>query len=160
MSPVRTSGDDETERRVLADIATHGWHCVGIHPEGDEAGYVFTVGLFQTLGHPELVVFGLPPQIAVGIFGIVVEAARSGRPLDLAQPTDQLLEGYECRFARVPVSRYPAFVGLGRWYYQGDDFPLYQLVWPARDGTFPWHPDASPDFRRAQPVIAIPPEGA
>lgn len=157
MSPVRTSGDDDSERRVLADIATYGWHCVGIHAEGDEAGFAFTIGLFQTIGHPELVVFGLPPQVAMGIFNIVVDAARSGKPLDLAKPTDQLVEGFECRFAKVPAARYRDFVGMCRWYYQGDDFPLYQVVWPARDGTFPWHPDASPDFRRAQPVIAAPP---
>ncbi|MET0377655.1 MAG: DUF4262 domain-containing protein, partial [Spongiibacteraceae bacterium] len=41
-----------------------------------------------------------------------------------------------------------------RWYYQGNDFPLHQIVWPSQTGLFPWHPEASAAFRKAQPVIA------
>lgn len=121
---------------------------------------MFTVGPFQTLGHPELFVLGLPPQVAVGVLSIVVDAARSGQPLDLVLSTDLLLEGYESRFRKVPASQYPALVGRSRWYYQSDDVPLYQFVRPTRDATFPRRTDASPDFRHAQPVIAMSSEDA
>jgi hypothetical protein len=154
MSSVRTTGEDEAERRVIANIAEYGWHCVGISAEGQEAGYAFTVGLFHTYRHPELVIFGLRDEAAHGILNLAAEAARTERPLDLAVPSDELIEGYQCCFVEVPKSNYQEYVGFCRWFYKGNGFPLYQIVWPSRSGLYPWHPDASQEFKLAQPVIA------
>jgi hypothetical protein len=157
---VRTVGDDAPEQKVIDDIATYGWHCVGIHAEGDESPFAFTVGLFQTFGHPEFIIFGLASKVAHQILGLAVNAIRSGAPLDLSLPTDQLLEGYPCCFVRVPESQYHEHVGFAVWYYRGDSFPLYQIVFPSRDGHFPWHPEATASFRDFQPVLGRPQLGA
>ena len=156
---VRTVGEDEGEQRVIDDVATYRWHCVSIHPEGDHVGYAFTVGLFQSFGHPELIIFGLSAQIAHQILAIAADAAKAGAPLDLAQPTDALLNDYICCFVEVPRTEYYENVGYCRWYYQGNNFPLYQIVWPSRSGLYPWHEQAPPEFRAAQPVIAHVPGG-
>ena len=84
---------------------------------------------------------------------------QAGR-LDLSLPTDALVDGYPCCFVEVAKSQYYDFVGFARWYYRGNDFPLYQIVWPSREGLFPWHPNASKEFKVAQPVIAQAPVGA
>ncbi len=151
---VRTIGKDESEQKVIDDVAAFGWHCVNIHPEGDHVGYAFTVGLFQSYGHPELIIFGLSAKIAHHILAIAADAAKAGKPLDLSQPTDALLNDYVCCFVEVPRTEYYEHVGYCRWYYQGNDFPLHQIVWPSRSGLFPWHEQATPEFRAAQPVIA------
>jgi hypothetical protein len=52
---VRSASEDRGERKVIADIAKFGWHCVHIHGEGELVEYAFTVGLFQTYKHPELI---------------------------------------------------------------------------------------------------------
>lgn len=52
-----------------------------------------------------------------------------------------------------PKASYYEYVGFARWYYYGNDFPLYQIVRPSRDGHFPWHAMASEEFRRIQPVL-------
>lgn len=157
---VRAVGDDESEQKVIDDIANFGWHCVNIHPEGEHVGYAFTVGLFQTYGHPELIIFGLSAKVAHQILAIAVDIAKSGAPIDPTQPTDALLNDYLCWFVEVPLSQYYEHVGYCRWYYQGNGFPLYQVVWPSHDGMYPWHEHASPGFRAAQPVIAVAPSGA
>ncbi|MBA2079490.1 MAG: DUF4262 domain-containing protein [Rhodanobacter sp.] len=157
---VRTVAEDESEQKVLDDIAKFGWHCISIFAEGEEAEYSFTVGLFQSFGHPELIIFGLAPQVAHQILCIAADAARSGHPLDLAQPSDALVNNYLCCFTQVPASAYQAYVGFGRWYYGGNAFPLYQVVWPSREGLYPWHPQAAPEFRATQPVIAVGAGGA
>jgi len=153
---VRTVGTDASERKVVNDVAEFGWHCVGIMEEGDEPAYSFTVGLFKTFKHPELMIFGVPPSVGQQLLNIVGQALRDGEPIDLSQPTDALLEGYSCCFVPVPKAHYREFVGFARWYYEGDDFPLYQVVWPSRSGLFPWDADAHPQFRAAQPVLGEP----
>ena len=151
---IRIAGEDESEQKVIDDIAAYGWHCVNILAEGDLLPYSFTVGLFHSYGHPELIIFGLRSEVAHQILAIAADAAKSGAPLDLSQPTDELINSYSCCFAQVPLTEYRDHVGYCRWFYQGNEFPLYQIVWPSRAGLFPWHPDATPEFRSIQPVIA------
>lgn len=154
---VRLSGEDKSEQKVIDDIATHGWHCIHITAEGALVSYSFTVGLFQSYGHPELIVFGLPQQVAHDILATAADAARSGSPIDLTEPTQALLTDACCEFVAVPATAYREHVGYALWYYEKKLFPLYQIVWPSRSGLFPWHPEASISFREAQPVIGIPP---
>jgi hypothetical protein len=157
---VRSAGEDESERKVIDDIAKFGWHCVHILAEGDRPEYSFTVGLFQTYKYPELIIFGLPSKVSHQILGVAADAAKSGHPLDLTQPTDALINNYSCCLAEVPTSEYHEHVGFCRWYYLGNGFPLYQIIWPSRAGLFPWHPEASSAFRATQPVIALTASGA
>jgi predicted RNA binding protein YcfA (HicA-like mRNA interferase family) len=151
---VREVGEDESEQRVIDDVAKFGWHCINIHPEGDEVGYAFTVGLFASYGHPGLIIFGLQSQTAHAILSIAARAAKDGAPLNLDQSTDALLEGYSCCFGQVSREEYREHVGYCRWFYYGNNFPLYQVIWPSRSGLFPWHPEATDEFRTAQPIIA------
>ncbi|GGA88289.1 hypothetical protein GCM10011521_28320 [Arenimonas soli] len=154
---VRTVGEDKSEQKLLDDIAEFGWHCVHILAEGEHVEYSFTVGLFQSFRHPELIIFGLPAKVAHQILSIAAHEAKRGAPLDLSSTSDALLNGYSCCFAEVPISEYSDHVGFSRWYYQGNEFPLYQIIWPSRSGLFPWHPDAAEQFKIAQPVIAMAP---
>jgi hypothetical protein len=152
---VQRLGRDRSEQKVIDDVAKFGWHCVHIQAEGEFVEYTFTVGLLQTYKHPELIIFGLPAMVSHQILTTAADAARSGAPLDLSQPTDELLEDYPCCFAKVPRAKYREHVGFARWYYEGDDFTLYQVIWPCRSGFYPWHPRATAEFKRAQPVIAV-----
>ncbi len=151
---VRIAGEDKSEQKVIDDIASYGWHCVNIMEERDLPPYSFTIGLFHSYGHPELIIFGLKAETAHKILAIAADAAKTGAPIDLSQPTDALLNNYACCFVQVPVTEYHEHVGYCRWYYQGNDFPLYQVVWPSRSGIYPWHPDATSEFRAIQPVIS------
>ena len=156
---IRTIGEDKSEQKVIDDIANFGWHCVNILADGEHVAYSFTVGLFHSYGHPELIIFGLPSETAHQVLAIAADAAKSGSPLDLAQTTDALLNNYHCCFAEVPLTEYYEHVGYCRWYYQGNDFPLYQIIWPSRSGLFPWHHQATNEFKASQPVIAQAPGG-
>lgn len=150
---VRKIGEDASEQKVIDDIARYGWHCVNILAEDDLPGFAFTVGNFQTSKHPEFIIFGLQSEVAHQVLDLAVCGLNSGAIFDLSAPTDELLNGYSCIFVQVPVAEYREHVGYCRWYYEGDTFPLYQIVWPSKDGKFPWHADATDSFRAAQPVL-------
>lgn len=151
----RKEPSDERDQKLLDDIANYGWHCVHVLAESDLPPFSYTVGLFQTLNHPELLIYGVPSEAAHAIFCIAVSAAERGKPLNLNQPTDDLLEGYPCVFVEVPKSQFREHVGYGIWYYDGMDFPVQQIVWPSKSGQFPWHTEASASFRETQPVLGV-----
>jgi len=156
---VRSVGEDAAEQKVIDDVAKYGWHCVNILPEGEHGPFSFTVGLSHTYKHPELIIFGLQGDVAHQILNIAVEAIQCGHPFDPSSPTEELLEGYPCVFVAVPEAAYYENVGFCRWFYEGNDFSLCQIVWPSRDGLFPWHPAATASFRANQPVLGHAPTG-
>lgn len=155
---VRSIGKDRHEQQVINDVSNYGWHCVQILAEDEEPPFSFSVGLFHTYRHPELIVFGLPSSVAHQVLTLSVKAIQRGKPIDLSVPTEELVEGYPCVFISVPESEYQEHVGFCRWFYEGNNFPLYQVVWPSRDGHFPWHIEASAPFRANQPVLGYAPK--
>lgn len=126
--PTTSDSSSPNPQQVRDGIAQHGWICVHIMAEEGEAPYSFTVGLFRTFSHPELIVFGLSSEAAHAIFSRAVEHIQQGT--DLAHdPSPDLIEGIDCETRSVPVELYPRYVALCRQYYEGDRFPLLQIAW-------------------------------
>jgi len=149
----RTVASNDYERDLLTNIEKYGWQSTSVFGEKGSPGFSYTIGLFHSYGFPELIILGLPTKIAHAIFSRAATAAASGEPVPLDKPSDRLIAPDTCEFCRVPVATYGEYVLSSRWYYQGDNFPLYQLVWPSEHGLFPWDPKTTQAFRAEQPII-------
>ena len=149
----RTKASSQYERELLANIRTHGWQCTSVGAGEGQPCFSYSIGLFQSFGYPELLIIGLPSRFAHEMLTIAANAARPGNPLNVQEPTDALLEGFSCAFVKVPESAYDEYVLSASWYYEGNAFPLLQIVWSSKEGRFPWHPRAGKKFREAQPVV-------
>ena len=143
-------------QKVFDDVAKFGWHVVAIVPSKGESGpeFAFTVGLYQTYQHPELVVFGLPMKVAHGIFTTCVERIEAGQAFADGQVRSDVLNGYDATFLAVQQSFYPDYLGSAIGFYEGTHFPVLQLVWPDRGNHFPWEPTADPACANDQIVLS------
>lgn len=152
---MRASTDDLTpaDRKILEDVEESGLHVVTVAGEGGRPGYSFTVGLWESFGQPEVVVFGLPQEIAHELLELLADEADEGHRFLAGTRHEGLLQDYPVRFFEVPKSRYAEYLGSACWAYEGDDFPAVQLVWPDKQGRWPWDPDGRDGFREAQPVL-------
>jgi Domain of unknown function (DUF4262) len=101
-------------------------------------------------------VIGLKREVAHSTLNIVATQLAEGRRPDLGLPSDELFNDFACCFVEVPKPTYQEYVGTARWFYGGDAFPLYQIVWPSRDGHFPWNESASEGYKQWQPVLGRP----
>ncbi|HVP29538.1 MAG TPA: DUF4262 domain-containing protein [Myxococcota bacterium] len=149
---------DETDLRVRADIERYGWHVAVVPP--DEAtpgavGWAFTIGLEQSLRHPELVVFGLEPGLAQGLLNRAADAVRRGWRFEIGQRYEGLLEGYPCAVREVDVRWHSVFLGNAQWHYRGDGFAALQLFWPDPAKRFPWEEGFSEAWRADQPLLFL-----
>lgn len=153
---VKTQPEDEYDRKLLADIESHGWHLVGICDEsGEEVAYVFSVGLQHTFGQPEICLFGLSDFSVMGrIINHIGELMREGQPFEDWLASEDVLEGAVCVFRQVPKEHYQEYFGYCRWYYEGDEFRMLQCVWPDRNGKFPWDTDCDADLIASQCLLA------
>jgi hypothetical protein len=125
---------DEYMKIVAEDIARHGLHLVGVFSDtGDEPPFTYTVGLLPTLGF-ELLVYGLPHEVAMVVLNDIGAHVRAGRGLHIDVPTTQ--------FTNLPIKfmicgeKAQEVNGVARRFHQSK-VPMVQLVLCDRAGKFP-----------------------
>lgn len=138
---------------MRADIATYGWHVIMVREDDKGPAFAFTMGLYQHFGHPELV-FGLPLDTMHVMLNCAGASVRAGGSYLAGQNHDDILEGYSCTFRPVSRQHYEEYLGSACWYYEGDDFPALQLIWPDGEHRYPWAAPADAWIRQAQSVLA------
>lgn len=151
---VKRIATDRAEQKVLDDIAQSGWHVVNVLEGEGHAPHAFSIGLYKTYGHPEVLVIGLAAELMHSVINIIGNDAKSGKANPIGAPYSGLLEGFDCVLLPVPEEAYREYVGFARWYYEGNDFPLVQCVWPTTQGIFPWEENAPSGFISWQPVLS------
>jgi hypothetical protein len=153
---VRTHAEDDYDRKLLADVESHGWHLVGIGDDPDGPGYVFSVGIYHTLGQPEVCIFGLSNSSVMGhIINGVGALMKSGKHFEDWYESPDVLEGYSCMFRRVDPKLYREYFGYALWFYEGENFPMLQCVWPDQDHRYPWDSQFDAQMVASQPVLAV-----
>lgn len=152
---VRTTWQDDDERRVIEDVQQYGWHIVGVKEDSEGPGFAYSIGLHHSLGQPEIIIFGLSSSGTMAqIINAIGEQMRKGTKFGDWMESDQVLEGYSCLFRHVDEGFYPEYLGYAMWFYRPDAFPVLQCVWPDRQGRYPWHPQFPAELHARQPVLA------
>src|SRR5215212_658761 len=111
--------EDDRDRKVLADIASHGWTVIGIPADADGPAYAFSVGLYHTLGHPEILLMGLRPQVAHLLINSIGDAARAGTTFEPGRRYDDIAAGYPLAFVTMDLRYYREYLGYAGWFYGG-----------------------------------------
>jgi hypothetical protein len=149
-----TDEPDAIERKIRADVAQYGWHAMGVLDTAAAPGWTYSIGLYRSYGHPEVVVCGLGRD-GFGVLADVVRQIRTGQrfaPGDTA--TDLLTDDRPCRFLRVDAPWYPVFFGRALDFYGGSEFPVLQCVWSDEHERYPWEAAFDPRLRRYQPALS------
>lgn len=147
------------DAKVLTEIHTDGWQVTGVLGREAEQGpdFAYSIGLFHSLVHPEVILFGLPLETcmkAVNVIGIDVKAGKR-------YAADHIYSGilqqpHQCAFREVQPQHYRDHVGYALWFYEADPFPLLQCFWSDEEGRFPWDEGCSDYARDAQPLLYLP----
>ncbi len=139
--------------QVRKDIEAHGWHVVAVVSK-DEPTYLFTIGLWQSYRHPELVLF--PAGEAQGMLPNLqrlCRAVRDGRVLDPDAMDPGAFGSFPGIFCRVDTFWYSRFLGAALGHYGHAEFPVLQVFWPDSEGLFPWFDGFAESFFYHQPLL-------
>lgn len=136
-------------RKIQSDIETVGWSVIGVLPDDKRAGFSYSVGLSQ-IGHPEIIVVGLPPDLARSLIngirqdGVIVETGRK---------YDNIFKGLPAIFVEVTAVNREECLRAASLINTGGIFPALQLVWPDAKGVFPWEHGVDPSMVLAQQLL-------
>lgn len=144
---------DQQDAHVAAMVREHGWFIQYVGGatcgapgcecgnDGDSIAFAYTVGLFG-LGHPELLMLGITPDIAGGVLNDLGRRVKKGATL---------LPGRLITFPKWPHRIVPEEVPnpeeivytANRFYRMasGSSVPALQLSYDDSAGRFPWEPD-------------------
>lgn len=140
--------------KVLDDVQRVGWHMTGVFPTKDDPpgtpSWAYTTGLAQSKGHPDLIVFSLPFDIAHGVLASAVDVIDEGRAMWPGEDIGEVLVGYPVRTVEVPREGAEEHMGITSWFSDRKPFNALQIVCPDKDRRFPWD-EGYAGF--AQPVL-------
>lgn len=156
----RPAPDGKADQKVFDDIDEYGWHSLGVFDADEPPGpdFRYTIGVYETFGHPELIIVGLDLRIMHSLLSNFVADIRSGKEFIPDTPyADQLEGNHECYFVDVKKKHYKDYFGTASWYYRSNAFPVRQFVWPSKSGPFPWDESWPEDLVSIQPLLGRPP---
>jgi hypothetical protein len=155
--PGQDSAFDDGDRKLMTDVADHGWHVVMIAEGARSLGWTFSVGMWHTLRSPELVMAGLPPDHQHQLINEIGERVRRGQRLGSGDRLEGLLtSGLDLAVREVDVSWYGPMFGYAIWFARRPPLPFLQIVWPDAAGRFAWEESFDPQYRSSQPQLWIP----
>lgn len=141
-------------RRWLVNTAEeHGAAVLHVAEDERGAAYAFSVGAWRRFGKPEVVVIGLPKDVAHTVVNTYVRRAAEGERFVPGRLYEGFLAGCPMTVERVARRFYPEFFGSAFAVYGDGNFPALQLIAATPEGKFPWHADAPRGFARYQPVL-------
>jgi hypothetical protein len=118
------------------------------------AGYIYTIGFPQAFDFPEVVLFGLQPVAARGLFDLVADLLGGGTEIPLGVELAGLFDNdLRCVFAPVDLVEWRALFATGVAWHRGAPFDVVQLLWPDRNGFLPSEPGFDHRLILAQPLI-------
>lgn len=152
------SASDKAEQKALDDIRKYGIHVISVSEDDVGPGFLYSVGLFESYAHPEIIIVGLKQSLSHTLLNNMAHDIRNGRSFAGGEFHEDVLDEFLCYFGEVPRTYYPEYVGWANWFYEGDDFPLLQCVYPTVSGKFPWEADFPEDARWNCQLLTTPPK--
>lgn len=143
----------ENRQLIINNITQYGCHVVLIEESDYLPGFVYSIGLYEKFGQPEIICFGLPTDVAHSLINHACDLIKEGQTLQDNTQYSGFLEGYTIQLLPVDKDYYPYYVGYAGWYYTNFDFPVQQLVWPDKQRLFPWEQGFNPDWQLKQPLL-------
>jgi uncharacterized protein DUF4262 len=148
---------DKVEQQVLNDVAKFGWHLIQINADADGPSFVYSIGMMETLGHPEIIMFGLAPKLMGTVINDAGRQVREGRNFAELGLFEDLLNGYACKFICVHERWHTEYLGYAMWHRRHvgkiGTLTALQCLWPDKAGRFPDEDACNGEVIERQPLL-------
>ena len=145
---------NESELKVLSDIEQYGLHIIHILGEKELPPYSFSIGLFKSYNHPEIIFIGMDQQLSHSLINNIASDIKNGEKFEANKYYPDIIERFDCYFVDVNKLNYKEYLGYANWYYEGYDYPVVQCIYPTTNGIYPWQSEWPENIKNLQPVLS------
>ena len=117
-------------------------------------GYAYTHGAMATVGHSEIIVFGLSRDNATSILkDLLWRIVVKNEPLKVNHVYQDILAGHRAVFHELDIAKSQKYFSD----HNKDDRPrkVMQLIWPDTNDLFPWETGFEETLRKLQPILGV-----
>jgi hypothetical protein len=100
---------------------------------------------------------GLDMRTMHTLLNDLAQHAIGGRPVADGQERDDVIKDYPIALKAIDYRWYEAFFGTAIRFYRRPPFPVLQVVWPSKQGRFPWDAETAEPYRDLQPQLWLNP---
>jgi hypothetical protein len=144
---------EPNEKKLVDDVEKFGCHIIHVRSDDHLPGWSYTVGLYEMLGQAEVIVVGLKTDTAQSLLNQTAKRMKSGLRIEEGLRQRELLADVECEFRKVEHRLLRRVVGYASWFYGGDEFPVYQCIYPDLENRFPWQDGFDASWRNRQALL-------
>ncbi|RYU87246.1 DUF4262 domain-containing protein [Mucilaginibacter terrigena] len=116
-------------------------------------GFSYSVGLFKSYGHAEIIIVGLKQNLAHTLINNMANDIKEGKVFAALTYEEDIIDDFNCYIIEVDKENYDSYVGQAQNYYGGDDFPLIQCIYPTVQGIYPWEDKWPKEIKDLQPIL-------
>lgn len=143
----------QAEEKIKSDVKKYGWHVALFEETDNEPSFAYSIGFWQTFGHPEIIIFGLSLENLHTLINTAGEKIKDSKKLEIHEDDFDFLEEFPVQFISVSSENFKDYFGYGMWFYNYQPFPALQLIWPDKNGFFPWHEGCDKKMKSEQPLM-------
>ncbi|WP_426106338.1 DUF4262 domain-containing protein [Massilia sp. TSP1-1-2] len=140
--------------KMKRDIAADGFFVMAVMASESRNTFAYTIGLSESTGHPELLMFGLPLQVAHLVLHDLARLIKAGARYNDGDVVSEILS---VPMAMKSVRHEKASdytVQLFNYYPDAESPPpVMQVVLPDTRGKFPWAEDFDDKYKGMQPSL-------
>ncbi len=144
---------DELLARTKDNIEKYGLQVIMVGSTDYFPSFAYSIGLFKTYKHPEIICFGLPDNLGHIIINDVADLIKNGESIWTFKNYDNVFKDSRAEFLPVDERNIEDYFGGAISFYDTTNFPALQLVWTDRNDKFPWEDNFEEKFLYDQPLL-------
>lgn len=147
----------DNKKKLLENTQTNiekfGLQVIMVNSESYNPSFAYSVGLTETLNHPEIICFGLPSDLGHSIINDVAEIIKQTGAIKIDTEYENIFKDSRAKVLRVDQRNIEDYFGVALEYYQDKSIEALQLIWTDRNDKFPWEENFEEEFIYRQPLL-------
>ncbi|MBJ2128273.1 DUF4262 domain-containing protein [Alteromonas sp. IB21] len=128
--------------QITDNIEKYGWQFQYVFDaDGDRPSFAYTIGLFESYSHPEIMVFGLKKDVMHTLLSNIAADIKNGATFNCDTKFSGLLsDNFETMFKEMRSEWKSEYAGIALDYYD-KEIPIWVLFWPDKNNVLPLEND-------------------
>ena len=144
---------DELLNNTRSNIEKFGLQVIMVDSTNYCPSFAYSIGLWETFKHPEIICFGLPNDLGHAIINDVAEIIRKGDAIKSGKIYKEIFKSSRATFLKVDTRNIDEYFRVALSYYEESKFDALQLIWTDRNDKFPWEDEFEEEFLYKQPLL-------
>lgn len=144
---------DQLLMTTKLNIEKFGLQVIMVDSTSYSPSFAYSIGLWESYNHPEIICFGLPKDLGHAIINDVAEIIKNGEKINEQKIYTDIFKDSRAAFLKVDQRNIDDYFGAALNFYQENSFDALQLVWTDRNDRLPWEENFEEEFLFKQPLL-------